>query len=71
MTMVVTEEVTRVEITDIQDHTKIDTVQVTVSVPTLVLRTVVSLRVQIKGPHSRVIVYPTTTTTYTTLQVTP
>lgn len=67
ITAVVTEEVTRVDVSDVQGHIKVGTVQGTVTVPTLVFHTVVTVMIVVEGPRSRVVlVYPTTTVTNTT-----
>lgn len=56
--------VTGVDVPEVQGHTKASTVQGAVVVPTLALRTVVTVRVVVERPHSRVgLVHPSTVVT--------
>lgn len=55
ITVVITVKVTGVNVLKVQGHTKVGAVQSPVTVPTLVLQPVVVLRVEVEGPHSKVV----------------
>lgn len=55
MTLVVTGEVTGITVTDVQSHSKRDTDQGDVVVPTLIFQKVFTVRVVVEGPLSKVV----------------